>query len=444
MEMDPVNISIGHSDVSLSGIAMELGLVDDKAKPVELKGDIRPSTPPTESDSSYTSLSTNHDSPSSTENFLPPAGPAVESAPRVPSPTQVSSPLRREGDLGGSLGSINGRMPRISREDVQRRLRRQRSTESPASEAEADEVGDEKDEAKKRMSVLTDFDMSTETATIETVTEKRNVGLSNITTSVDPPPQPMAQTIDLPQTVGESLMLDMGQFGMGAVDVDMKSALDRLMDDVAESATADNAGTFERNDRIGAMKVEAVTEGVQAGRFEMDESMRTETEEDESQDLGIGKGRPPLTRAATEPELFSGSGPMSPSGNRTASGSTIPPPPPPKDAIRSREELIIEKRREARRREEEEDGEYWTPPRPSEKALAVGKGRPSRRRSRSTGDMEELARKSEKNRNGMSFLDVGGLERHPEDDLSDSIQRELRKLGGGRSVSRAFKGNYVY
>jgi hypothetical protein len=89
--------------------------------------------------------------------------------------------------------------------------------------------------------------------------------------------------------------------------------------------------------------------------------------------------------------------PISPTVNRTASGSTIPPPPPPKDAIRSREELIIEKRREARRREENENAGYWTPPRHSEAALS--KGRPSRRRSQSTGDMEELVRRSEKNGN---------------------------------------------
>jgi len=77
------------------------------------------------------------------------------------------------------------------------------------------------------MSVLTDFDMSTEVATIETVTEKRNVGLTDVAISVDTQPQRRAQAIDLPQAVGESLMLDMGQFGMGPVDVDMKSALAR-------------------------------------------------------------------------------------------------------------------------------------------------------------------------------------------------------------------------
>jgi len=203
------------------------------------------------------------------------------------------------------------------------------------------------------------------------------------------------------------------------------------VDDVAGNATKGGMGVFEEKDRMGAMNTGVVTEGVRAGRFEVDDSMRTETEEDVSLDRSIGKGRPPLIRAATEPEMFAGFGPINPTANRTASGSTIPPP---KDAIRSREELIIEKRGGARRREEDEDAGYWTPPRLSEKTLGIGKGRSARRRSQSTGDMEELARRSEKNGNKMGFLDVGGLERQPEDDLGDSIQRELRKLGGGRSV----------
>jgi hypothetical protein len=264
MEIDPVNISIGHSDVSLSGLEIELGLGDDNPKPVELKADARPLTPPTESDSSYSSQSTTQESLSSTENFLPPINtPAAQSSPRVCSPTsptrrlQASPSPRRELELGSSVErseSINGRMPRINREDVQRRLMK-KSLESPAPdgkvELKADEVPEEED--VKRMSVLTDFDMSTEVATIETVTEKRHVGLANIAISVDTQPQPRAQAIDLPQAVGEALMFDMGQFGMGSVDVDMKSALDRLMDDVAGSATADGVGAFETKEHLGAI-----------------------------------------------------------------------------------------------------------------------------------------------------------------------------------------------
>lgn len=69
---------------------------------------------------------------------------------------------------------------------------------------------------------------------------------------------------------------------------------------------------------------------------------------------------------------------------------------------------------------------YYTPPKPSERPF-----RPARRRSRSTGDMEGLARRTAEGGSGM--LDVSGLEKQ-EDDLSDSIQRELRKLRGERGV----------
>jgi hypothetical protein len=320
---------------------------------------------------------------------------------------------------------------------------RKRSVDSPVPEErtvmDTEENGrgrgqerEQEEEDGKRMSVMTDFDLSsTEAGTIETVVEKRNVAMS-ITA------QPMALSLSFDHAEreggGDGLKFDLGQFGMGGssvgkgtsigygeVDVDMRSALDRLMDDVAGSAGRGSSGGpgFGRQEGKG-LRVEAVTEGIKAGRFEVDESMRSETEEDEgTRDrdhvMPTGLGRPPLGRAATEPDLFTSTG-----ASRTASGSTIPPPPPPKDAIRSREELILEKRREARRREEDESLGYYTPPRPSDRAFA----RQSRRRSRSTGDMEELAR-----------LDVSGLEGQEDEDLSDSIQRELRKLGGGRSVS---------
>ena len=47
--------------------------------------------------------------------------------------------------------------------------------------------------------------------------------------------------------------------------------------------------------------------------------------------------------------------------------------------------------------------------------------------------MEELAKM--RGESGSGLLDIGGLEGKDDDDLQDSIQRELRKLGGARSVS---------
>ena len=445
MEMDPTNISF-------SGLELELGLglgieVDDKptaeadSKSAEIT-DERTRTP--ESDSSYTSASTTQESPSSGENALPSASEPA-SVPRVrdsPAQSHITSPPGRgsEVGLGGltSNGSISGRTPRISREDMQRRLMRQRSVDSPVPD---DKPADHEDDVN-RMSTTTDFDLSNaEMGTIETVVEKRNVAMSVAT-------PPKALPLLHPDIEGDELKFDMGQFGMGSpgmdlgkgmsigfggeVDVDMRSALDRLMDDVAGSAGAKTSTPpLGGKDRKARVRVEAITEGIKAGRFEPDDSMHTETEEDGDQsreravEMTMGMGRPPLGRAATEPDLFTSTG-----VSRTASGSTIPPPPPPKDAIRAREELVLEKRREARKREEDESLGYYTPPRPSDRVL---NGRPIRRRSRSTGDMEELAKM--RGESGSGLLDIGGLEGKDDDDLQDSIQRELRKLGGARSVS---------
>ena len=421
MEMDPANLSIGHSEVSLSGLEMELGLMNDKPKTSGRKMSPRLPTPPSEeSDSSHTSDSTSHDSPPSTENVLPPT--ISDSLPRVRSPTapQAPSPLRKEVDFTvssgpSSSGSINGRTPRISREDVQRRLLRKRSTESPTPEERAVEPlpqGDEEEE-RKRMSVMTDFDISTETAIVETA-ERRHLTLGNI----DAQPQPKAHAIDLPHMESESLKIDLSQFGIGSVDVEMKSALDRLMDDVAGSSSPGvTAG----------LKVEAVAEGVMARRFRVDDSIATEmTGGTESQDISLGLGRTPSPIRSAN--LFA---PLSASTSRSTSNSSIPPPPPPKDAIRSREQLIIEKRREARQREEDEAQGFYTPPRPSDKVLKTQ----SRRRSRSTGDMDELAKESAIDENGKVMLDISGIAKQDADDLGDSIQRELRKLGNGKAVS---------
>lgn len=445
IEMDPGNLSIGHSEVSLSGLEMELGIRPEgdkkpKSRFMDLSSDTapipRPSTPESESD--YASLETTQDSPSSAEGVLPPLS--------IPEPhaysPQATSPLRCEADLGGSGslgssgsgGSVNGRTPRISREEVHKRLLKKRSVDSPAFGMDNQlESIDEKEDGK-RMSVVTDYDMSTETA----VVERRNV----VEMRVD---VPRTLDLDLPHVEGEGLKFDFSQFGMsarapGEVDVDMRSALDRLMDDVA--------GAGEEAKGMG-MRVEAVTEGVKAGRFDVDDSLRTETDADDSRDsdqalgrrmdvgVDVGMGRPPiLPRAATDPDIFSAS------TSRSVSGSTIPPPPPPKDARKSRDELIIEKRREARRKEEDESLGYYTPPRPSDRVLS----QQNRRRSRSTGDMEELARKG-----AGGMLDVGGVgigekKRGEEDDLGlgDSIQRELRKLGGGRSVSFLSSPSHVW
>jgi hypothetical protein len=134
----------------------------------------------------------------------------------------------------------------------------------------------------------------------------------------------------------------------------------------------------------------------------------------------------PLERAATEPVIPTGQAPYK-AASRSASVSSIPPPPPPKDAIRAREELVLEKRRQARQQEEEESQGFYTPPKIGARRgpahLAVG--RPSRRRSMSTGDIERLDNAARKN--GDALLEVATFTAE-QDPLSDSIDRELKKL----------------
>jgi hypothetical protein len=461
MEMDPANLSFSGLEMELGlGLGLGIDVGDDKLekKYMDLahvdesrRVNPRPTTP--ESDSSSTSLSNTQESPESgvendsASSAIEPAQAPQACEPGLQTQTKVTFPQTESELDNGSLGrtgSLGGRTPRISREDVRRRLKK-RSVESPVLEERTFIEVDEKpaDDDGRRISTLTDFDLSnisnTELGTIETVVEKRNVAMS-----VTTPPK----AFSLPQPdMEDRLKFDIGQFGVspagksmsiefGEVDVDMRSALDRLMDDVAGSASGSKSATPARGGKGGnELRVETVTQGVKAGRFEADDSMPTDTEDEDYgspeqvNGRGVGLNRPPLGRAHTEPDLFT-----STKASRTASGSPIPPPPPPKDAIRTREQLILEKRREAREREESESLGYYTPPRPSDRAFAR---KQSRRRSRSTGDMEELGRKDA----GSGMLDISGLDRQDDDDLCDSIQRELRKLGGGRSVS-AYTSNY--
>ncbi|TRM69172.1 hypothetical protein BD626DRAFT_562955 [Schizophyllum amplum] len=301
-------------------------------------------------------------------------------------------------------------------------------------------LGVKEDKERDRFSVLTNF--STETSTIETV-QKTRLSVSNAVILEPPHEEEMAdEELGMRKKMddGRQLKLDFGsKFGLGRlqlgdmdmdidvdtsslepprrpesmlsssirsecdvsihsatrtevapvdVDMDMRSALDRLMEDVGgglpEDTDADNSMTTE----------------------ETDEPHRAMN--------------PPLAhhieRAATESALLGMDGAFL---SRTASGAStnsLPPPPPPKDNIRTRERLIIEKRREARRMEQglDPDEHLDLPPR------THNTGRGSRRRSRSTSDV---------------LQDVEPLDVPPavENDgmLADSIERELKKLEGG-------------
>ncbi|KAF8135371.1 hypothetical protein K438DRAFT_2123042 [Mycena galopus ATCC 62051] len=181
-----------------------------------------------------------------------------------------------------------------------------------------------------------------------------------------------------------------------AVDMDMRSALDQLIDDVGWG---------------------------QVGVGEGDDSVRTE-EGDVEDLMGMGMGnntRVPV-RAATDWALLQmgvGAG-LSRQVSIASSSSllSLPPPPvPPKDNIRSREQMIIEKRREMRAMEE---GYDYVPQAQDDGMLRAGNGHPSARRSMSTGDAEELTRLR-----GKGLLDVGAGKGNL---LGDTSQEELSKL----------------
>lgn len=228
-----------------------------------------------------------------------------------------------------------------------------------------------------------------------------------------------AHTLDFDQhgqAVGTpvSATFDFTQPGMDIADMDMRSALDRLVDDVNSSRAMDVDGadavptkevSHSRADRsnltisdgdVSVADTEILSEEGSGLLSNLPASMST-------------KERPTLGRAGTAPVLSLPStfdAPVVP-GSRVASNASVPPSPPPKDggagngksARQQREELIREKRREARARD---SGEYVPPRRdgggnllelegsPASRRAAASGGRPSARRSLSTGDAEDL------------------------------------------------------
>ena len=388
-----------------------------------------------------------HSSPAVVENH-------AVSVRRTSSPTRSASPIV-------ALGSSQERIPR---REVKRRFLAQR-TQSPAFDEvlrssspsvessvcettlEAVDVSDEKldyqlpqellerDQDKDRMSVLTtQTDISTETAIVERV-EKRTMGLttlgkapdhdfgmlgpsqfdfgskfslggldvsaSNVSVSVGSLDNPNLRTTN-PRTSRPTSIETSMRLGDVDVDVDMKSALDRLMDDVA------GAGA-----RADESMVTAECE---------DSYDQPQFQHDVDHHLSTDFSRPKIMeRAATDSVLLQ-KNEADGITSRTVSGASdisLPPPPvPAKDNIRQREQIILEKRREARRLEEDMDAFDST--RTHQKRLGVG--RPSRRRSMSTGDAETMGGGAKKR--GDILLEKVGLD----DPLGDSIERELRKL----------------
>ncbi|KAK0461050.1 uncharacterized protein EV420DRAFT_1668224 [Desarmillaria tabescens] len=190
------------------------------------------------------------------------------------------------------------------------------------------------------------------------------------------------------------------------VDMDMRSALDRLLDDVAGHQ-------------------------VEQADLTMTEDGDASCASEEKTDTEASPVKPRLMeRAATDSALVvngPGSGVISRSVSGSSACSDPPPPLPPKDNIRSREAMILEKRREMRRLEEEEEEEFLSRTARRDEHLTVTTGRPSRRRSRSTGDVEGIRGNTRRGADG-KLLDV--VSPTIDDPLADSIEKELKKLEG--------------
>ncbi|KAG6335020.1 hypothetical protein ID866_4065 [Astraeus odoratus] len=415
------------------------------------------------------------DSPLNHPSRLAIGSPALRSG----SPSlHTGSPLR---EAASAQALQEPRMPRrISREDVHARLLRKRSTESPSGSPAPSPVADpppvvlanpsstsspahevnegnvhshiNRETEQRPVSVSDVVDLSAEFATIETV-EKRILNAGSVHSETNGATSEQGKgvveeaTLSAPSSTAEPALpkpsvrpqssyamletsFELGGglgFGirdsMGSVQLgEMRSALDRLMDNVKGNSESTPSKVGVRSQ----IRVEPVTQGVKAGQFDVgaessggygDESMRTETDMslcvDTSREEAIvhpPKVVPvPMERTATSSATYT-----APSF-RSPPSAEVPPASSAKDAIRAREELILEKRREARRRDEEESMGYYTPPRPASRPSSAG--RPSRRRSRSTGDAGALTKSD-------MLLDIGISD--SEDHLADSISRELR------------------
>lgn len=180
------------------------------------------------------------------------------------------------------------------------------------------------------------------------------------------------------------------------VNMDMKSALDRLMDDVA---------------------------GV--GSHEGEDSIMTERQSFDANASNVTRSnRTPLTRAMTEPTpLLHTSTGIGFSPDKDKSDSSIeatPPPLPPKDNSRSYEEMETDSGEESEK-PEDFDRRHQIKSRRTQQRL-LGVGRPSRRRSMSTGDADVLRKRS-----GAGLLD-GVVAEVEGNALANSIEEELKKL----------------
>lgn len=401
---------------------------------------------------------------------------STSGSPAFAAPTRVAPPFSRDLESMSSMGSLNGldsngsvsrRNPRIDREDIHKRLLRKRTTDSPMPETgETSTMADHTISGDAADTSVQSDDMPLALLRTFSPSRLRREGTHDGVMSIDPNPQPadpprpsvvvrahseietngtrsvsttgfQGLDLNLPSD-STSFDLSLGASGTTRVEIDeVKSALERLVQDVVtdSSSASMSAHPSPRNLKMKgsqtSLKIATATDGIRALKYEPFGDLDTTMEEDEPlDDLGDLQHATPNDSMSSSPqptpELLSG-GFMSPSLSRNTSESSNEVQPITKDAIRHREQMVLEKRREMRQREQDEDLGYSTPPRNPPQ-----QGRPSARRSMSTGDAEDLqtvARLAAMNPPGSSVLpDVVVTEER--DPLAESIARELRKLRG--------------
>ncbi|KAH9006604.1 hypothetical protein EDB86DRAFT_3070591 [Lactarius hatsudake] len=436
---------------------------------------IQTSTPPLRLKSPGGSLGKVSESPSSRVLPRPPRSrsesplpPQMESSLLVSLRVPVATPpfsfdfesVPSMGSLGsrGSVESLSRRNPRIDRENIHKRLLRKRNTDSPAQEEPGEiSIADRSTggDATGISAELDDVSLAPPQPLVPPPLHRD--GTYDGVMSIDPNPQPAdpprpslvvraqseleagASTAGF-QTrirhVSPGLDLGINAPGTTRVEIDeVRSALERLVQNVVTDSA--NASMSSRPSPQGlntkgsraSLKIATITKGIKARMYAPDGYDNDITMEEDEEKLDDHESQHLTPDESTTPELLSGGGFMSPSLSRNASESSNPLQPVQKDAIRTREQIILEKRREMRRREQDEDLGYVTPPRNPPSSTS---GRPSARRSMSTGDVEDLqaaVRSAALNPSGSSVLpEVVATEE--KDPLAESIARELRKLRG--------------
>jgi hypothetical protein len=364
---------------------------------------MRTSTPPLDGPSPRRSILGRMGSPftrsATASPFLPsttPPGPAPASLGGLPSRIPVShdhipghvassmqsslSSLASSTTLGSTVGYPGRISPRISQENVQLRLAKKRSRESPLRELGPDEL----------------FGPQPVTLARLVAEEEASMDATSLGSTAEDAQDAVLGTAER-QNLG------------------MRSALDRLVSDVASDVGSDAPETVDESTHTGESEEE---EEDRMQQDEESEESESESEEDASMDVD---------HYASAPED---------EDRAPASRMHVPSPPrPPAKPLRvQREEEILRRRRTARRRDDDERMGRATPPRderpanasPLRRPIPIGLGH-ARAKSEGAAALGELG----------LLADVGEQERSR---LADSIARELRRKEPGKSVSRGAAG----